>query len=54
VSGTIPGKQEGHHVSATGSGVSALHDATGILFKELPVTPEKIVKALKEKGMWGK
>lgn len=29
-----PGKARRHHVSATGSGVSALHDATGILFKE--------------------
>jgi CO/xanthine dehydrogenase Mo-binding subunit len=30
--------------------VSAIHDAIGIWFKELPVTPEKIVKALKKKG----
>jgi CO/xanthine dehydrogenase Mo-binding subunit len=29
--------------------VSAIHHATGIRFKELPVTPEKIVMALKEK-----
>jgi 4-hydroxybenzoyl-CoA reductase alpha subunit len=36
-------------VSAPPSIVSAIHDATGIWFKELPVTPEKIVKALKEK-----
>jgi CO/xanthine dehydrogenase Mo-binding subunit len=43
---------EGSHVSAPPSIVSALHDATGIWFKELPVTPEKIVKALKEKGAW--
>ena len=28
----------------------AIHDATGIWFEELPITPEKIVKALKEKG----
>ena len=34
--------------------VDAIHDATGIWFKELPVTPEKIVKALKEKGAWMK
>lgn len=43
---------EGSHVSAPPSIVSALHDATGIWFKELPVTSEKIVKALKEKGAW--
>lgn len=43
---------EGSHVSAPPAVVTALHDATGIWFKELPVTPEKIVKALKEKGRW--
>jgi len=43
---------EGSHVSAPPAVVSAIHDATGIWFKELPVTPEKIVKALKEKGRW--
>jgi 4-hydroxybenzoyl-CoA reductase alpha subunit len=36
-------------VSAPPSIVSAIHDATGVWFSELPVTPEKIVKALKEK-----
>ena len=36
-------------VSAPPSIVSAIYDATGIWFKELPVTPEKVVKALKEK-----
>jgi CO/xanthine dehydrogenase Mo-binding subunit len=29
--------------------VSAIHDATGVWFKELPVTPEKVVRALLEK-----
>ena len=43
---------EGSHVSAPPSVVSAIHDATGVWFKEQPVTPEKIVKALKEKGKW--
>ncbi len=43
---------EGSHVSAPPAVVTALHDATGIWFKELPVTPEKIVKTLKEKGRW--
>jgi nicotinate dehydrogenase subunit B len=28
---------------------NALYDATGIRFKELPITPEKILRALKEK-----
>ncbi len=43
---------EGSHVSAPPAVLSALHDATGVWFKELPVTPEKIIKALKEKGRW--
>ena len=45
---------EGSHVSTPPAVVDALHAATGIWFKELPVTPEKIVKALKEKGKWMK
>jgi CO/xanthine dehydrogenase Mo-binding subunit len=36
-------------VSTPPSVVSAIHDATGIWFKEQPVTPEKIVMALREK-----
>jgi CO/xanthine dehydrogenase Mo-binding subunit len=40
---------EGSHVSTPPSVVSAIHDATGIWFKEQPVTPDKIWKALKEK-----
>ena len=40
---------EGSIVSAPPAVVSAIHDATGIWFKELPVTPEKVVKALKER-----
>jgi len=43
---------EGSHVSAPPAVVTAIHNATGIWFKDLPVTPEKIVKALKEKGRW--
>jgi 4-hydroxybenzoyl-CoA reductase subunit alpha len=43
---------EGSIVSTPPALVDAIHDATGIWFKELPVTPEKIVKALKEKGKW--
>jgi CO/xanthine dehydrogenase Mo-binding subunit len=40
---------EGAIVSAPPSVVSAIHDATGIWFKEQPVTPEKIAMALKQK-----
>ena len=40
---------EGAIVSAPPSIVSAIHHATGIWFKEQPITPEKIVMALKEK-----
>lgn len=35
--------------TAAPSIISALHDATGIWIKELPATPEKVWKALKEK-----
>jgi 4-hydroxybenzoyl-CoA reductase alpha subunit len=40
---------EGSIVSTPPTVVSAIHDATGIWFTELPVTPEKIVRALKER-----
>jgi 4-hydroxybenzoyl-CoA reductase alpha subunit len=40
---------EGSIVSAPPAVVSAIHDATGIWFKELPITPEKVVRALREK-----
>jgi 4-hydroxybenzoyl-CoA reductase subunit alpha len=43
---------EGSIVSSPPAVISALHDATGIWFKEQPVTPEKIVRALKERGKW--
>jgi 4-hydroxybenzoyl-CoA reductase alpha subunit len=43
---------EGSIVSTPPAVVTALRDATGVWFKELPVTPEKIVKALKENGGW--
>ncbi len=45
---------EGSIVSSPPAIISALHDATGIWFKEQPVTPEKIVRALKAAGKWGK
>jgi len=41
---------EGAIVSSPPSVVSAIHDATGIWFKEQPVTPEKILMALREKA----
>jgi hypothetical protein len=34
--------------------VLAIHDATGVWFKEQPVTPEKIWRALKDAGKWMK
>jgi 4-hydroxybenzoyl-CoA reductase subunit alpha len=40
---------EGSIVSAPPSIVSAIHDATGIWFKEQPVTPEKIAMALRKR-----
>jgi 4-hydroxybenzoyl-CoA reductase alpha subunit len=40
---------EGAIVSSPPSVISAIHDATGIWFKEQPVTPEKIVMALRDK-----
>ncbi|MBN1106202.1 MAG: molybdopterin-dependent oxidoreductase [Deltaproteobacteria bacterium] len=40
---------EGAIVSSPPSVISAIHDATGIWFKEQPVTPEKIVLALRGK-----
>ena len=45
---------EGSIVSTPPAVIDALHDATGIWFKTQPVTPERIVKALKEKGRWMK
>lgn len=41
---------EGSIVSAPPAIVSAIRAATGIWFKELPVTPEKVIKALNETG----
>lgn len=41
---------EGSIVSTPPSIVSAIHDATGIWFKTLPVTPEKIFRALEQKN----
>ena len=44
---------EGSIVSTPPAVVSAIHDATGVWFKELPVTPEKVVGALREKNSKG-
>jgi 4-hydroxybenzoyl-CoA reductase alpha subunit len=38
---------EGSIVSTPPAIISAIHDATGVWFKELPVTPEKVIQALK-------
>lgn len=40
---------EGFIISNPGAIANAVHDATGIWIKDLPITPEKIVKALEEK-----
>ena len=44
---------EGSIVSTPPAVISAIHDATGVWFKELPVTPEKVIQALKQKGEQG-
>ncbi len=44
---------EGAIVSVPPSIFTAVHDATGIWFKEQPLTPEKIVMALREKKKHG-
>jgi CO/xanthine dehydrogenase Mo-binding subunit len=41
---------EGAIVSAPPSIASAIHDATGIWFKEQPITPEKIALAIKKRN----
>jgi hypothetical protein len=46
-----PGKARRHHVSATGSGVSALHDATDIWFKELRHTGKDREGAKRERDV---
>ncbi|MBI4286918.1 MAG: molybdopterin-dependent oxidoreductase [Chloroflexi bacterium] len=45
---------EGFIVSIPGAIANAIHDATGVWIKELPITPEKIVKALEAKEKEGK
>ncbi|MDP2644508.1 MAG: xanthine dehydrogenase family protein molybdopterin-binding subunit [Desulfobacterales bacterium] len=44
---------EGTQISTLPAIVNAIYDATGIMFKELPVTPEKVLKALKKKNEGG-
>ena len=41
---------EGYQVPTAPAIVNAVYDATGIRFNELPVTPDKIFRALKTKG----
>jgi 4-hydroxybenzoyl-CoA reductase subunit alpha len=40
---------EGFIISNPGAIANAVHDATGIWIKDLPITPEKVLKALEEK-----
>jgi CO/xanthine dehydrogenase Mo-binding subunit len=44
---------EGFILSGFGAIANAIHDATGIWVKDLPITSEKILKALKEKEKGG-
>jgi len=41
---------EGTQVSTPGAIANAVYNATGVRIKELPITPEKILKGLEEKG----
>jgi CO/xanthine dehydrogenase Mo-binding subunit len=45
---------EGFIVSGYGAIANAIHHATGVWVKDLPITPEKIIKALEEKEKEGK
>lgn len=40
---------EGTQISTLPAIINAIYDATGVMFTELPVTPEKILRALEEK-----
>jgi 4-hydroxybenzoyl-CoA reductase subunit alpha len=44
---------EGTQLSPAPAIVNAIYDAIGVQFNELPVTPEKILKALEEKKKQG-
>jgi 4-hydroxybenzoyl-CoA reductase subunit alpha len=44
---------EGTQVCTLPAIINAIHDATGIMFKDLPVTPDKVLRALKEKEKGG-
>ncbi|MFC1814772.1 xanthine dehydrogenase family protein molybdopterin-binding subunit [Thermodesulfobacteriota bacterium] len=44
------GVSEGYQVPTAPAIVNAIYHATGIRFNELPITPDKILKALKAKG----
>jgi 4-hydroxybenzoyl-CoA reductase subunit alpha len=45
---------EGTQVSTVPAIVNAIYDATGVMFTELPITPEKVLKALDEKEQQGR
>jgi 4-hydroxybenzoyl-CoA reductase subunit alpha len=44
---------EGTQLSPAPAIVNAIYDAIGVNFNELPVTPEKVLKALEEKKKQG-
>ena len=44
---------EGFIISGYGAIANAIYDAIGVWVKDLPITPEKILKALEQKGKGG-
>ncbi|MBW1802677.1 MAG: xanthine dehydrogenase family protein molybdopterin-binding subunit, partial [Deltaproteobacteria bacterium] len=44
---------EGTEVSTLTAIANAIFDATGVMFTDLPVTPEKVLKALKKREEGG-
>ncbi|WP_206808859.1 xanthine dehydrogenase family protein molybdopterin-binding subunit [Paradesulfitobacterium ferrireducens] len=44
---------EGTQVSTVPAIVNAIYDATGIMFTDLPITPEKVLRALEQKEQGG-
>jgi CO/xanthine dehydrogenase Mo-binding subunit len=44
------GMGEAAHFPMAGAIISAIHEATGIWFNEIPITPQKVLAALAEKN----
>jgi 4-hydroxybenzoyl-CoA reductase subunit alpha len=41
---------EGTQISPLAAIANAIYDAVGVRIKELPITPDKVLRALEEKG----